>query len=95
MAQFVYIMASRPCGAIYIGSTGNLRQRVEQHRCGLPGSHTDRYNIRTLVWFEEYPDRRSAFTREQQMKEWQRSWKVRLIVEANPQWRDVTGEIPY
>lgn len=95
MAQFVYIMASRPCGAIYIGPTGNLRQRVEQHRCGLPGSHTDRYNIRTLVWFEEHPDRLSALSRERQMKEWQRNWKVRLIVEVNPLWRDVTGDIPY
>lgn len=95
MAQFVYIMASRPCGAIYIGSTGNLRQRVEQHRCGLPGSHTDRYNIRTLVWFEVHPDRLSALSLERQMKEWQRNWKVRLIVEVNPQWRDVTGDIPY
>ncbi len=94
MRHFVYIMASRPCGAIYIGSTGNLRQRVELHRSGLKGSHTDRYNIRQLVWFEEHSDRASAFTRERQMKEWQRNWKVRLIVEVNPMWRDMTGEIP-
>ena len=94
MPHYVYIMASRPCGAIYIGSTANLRSRVEQHRSGLPGSHTDRYNIRHLVWFEEHPDRASAFRRERQMKEWQRNWKVRLIVEVNPGWRDVTAEIP-
>ena len=95
MAHFVYIMASRPCGAIYIGSTANLRARVELHRSGLKGSHTDRYNIRTLVWFEAHPDRISAFTRERQMKEWQRNWKVRLIVEVNPLWRDITSEIPF
>ena len=95
MLHFVYIMASRPCGAIYIGSTANLRALVEQHRSGLPGSHTARYNIRQLVWFEEHPDRVSAFTRERQMKEWQRNWKVRLIVEVNPEWRDVTADIPF
>jgi putative endonuclease len=95
MRFFVYIMASRPCGAIYIGSTGDLRARVEQHRTGLKGSHTDRYNIRTLVWFEEHADRVAAFARERQMKEWQRAWKVKLITGANPQWKDVTVDIPY
>jgi putative endonuclease len=95
MPHFVYIMASRPMGALYIGSTGNLRQRVEQHRSGLQGSHTDRYNIRRLVWFEEHPDRNSAFLRERQMKEWQRAWKVRLIMGVNSEWRDVTCEIPF
>ena len=95
MPHFVYIMASRPCGAIYIGATSNLRQRVEQHRSGLPGSHTDHYNIRQLVWFEEHADWISAFSRERQMKEWQRNWKVRLIVAVNPEWRDVTADIPY
>ena len=94
MQHFVYIMASRPCGAIYIRSTCDLRRRVEQHRSGLKGSHTDRYNIRQLVWFEAYPDFASAFTRERQMKEWQRSWKIKLIVAVNPEWRDVTTDIP-
>lgn len=95
MAHFVYIMASRPGGAIYIGSTNDLRRRVEQHRAGIPGSHTDRYNIRQLVWFETHPDFASAFARERQMKEWQRIRKVRLIVAVNPTWRDVTADIPY
>lgn len=95
MPHFTYIMASRPGGAIYVGSTGNLLQRVEQHRIGLPGSHTDRYNIRTLVWFEAHPGFAEAFRRERQIKEWQRAWKVRLINEVNPTWRDLSGEIPW
>lgn len=95
MQHFVYIMASRPYGAIYIGSTRDLRRRVNQHRTGIPGSHTHRYNIRTLVWFEAHPDFASAFSRERQMKEWQRSWKIREIVAVNPEWRDVTVDIPW
>ncbi len=94
VAHFVYIMASRPHGAIYIGSAADLRQRVEQHRSGFPGSHTARYRIRTLVWFEQHPDRNAAFTRERRMKEWQRHWKVRAIEAVNPQWRDVSSDIP-
>jgi putative endonuclease len=95
MQHFVYIMASRPYGAIYIGMARDLRRRVDQHRAGIPGSHTDRYNIRKLVWFEGHPNFAAAFTRERQMKEWQRAWKIRLIVAVNPEWRDVTVDIPW
>lgn len=95
MTHYVYILASRPGGAIYVGSTGDLRRRLEQHRSGIPGSHTARYNIRTLVWFEEHPDFASAFARERQLKNWQRPWKTALIAEVNPAWRDLSSEIPF
>ena len=93
MRQWVYIMASRPGGALYIGRTTNLRARVEAHRAGL-SVHTARYKIRTLVWFEAHDDFEASLRRERSLKRWRRGWKDALIAEANPEWRDVTGQIP-
>ncbi|MEM9009945.1 MAG: GIY-YIG nuclease family protein [Pseudomonadota bacterium] len=95
MAHFVYILASRPFGAIYIGATRDLRQRVEQHRAGAIPGHTARYNIRTLVWFERHETLDAALKREKQIKRWRRPWKDRLIAEHNPHWQDVSGDIPF
>ncbi len=93
MAQFVYIMASRPCGAIYIGRTVNLAARVEAHRAGL-SVHTAKYKIRTLVWFELHEDFSVSLQRERAIKRWPRAWKNVLIAEHNPHWQDVTAHIP-
>ncbi len=94
MPYWTYILASRPHGAIYIGSTNDLRRRVEQHRSGAVPGHTARYRIRTLVWFEEHPGYAEALARERLLKRWRRAWKNDLIEEANPQWQDVTAWIP-
>ena len=93
MAHFVYMMASRPAGAIYLGRSQNLRVRVEAHRAGL-SEHTAKYKIKTLVWFEEHPDFESSLRRERAMKRWQRNWKIQLITEFNPNWKDMTHAIP-
>ncbi|MDP2084372.1 MAG: GIY-YIG nuclease family protein [Gemmobacter sp.] len=93
MAQYVYIMASRPGGAIHIGRTGNLAARVEAHRAGL-SAHTAKYKIRTLVWFEVHEDFANSLQRERAIKRWPRVWKNALIAEHNPHWRDVTALIP-
>ncbi|NNE51301.1 MAG: GIY-YIG nuclease family protein [Sulfitobacter sp.] len=93
MAHFVYIMASRPGGALYTGRSTNLRQRVEAHRAGL-SVHTAKYNIKTLVWFEEQADFEHSLKRERGIKRWRRSWKLHLVSQANPEWRDVTHQIP-
>jgi putative endonuclease len=93
MAQWVYIMASRPGGALYVGRTGNLRARVEAHRAGLSG-HTARYRIRTLVWFEEHQDFQASLRRERSLKRWRRAWKDQLICDANPEWKDITHLVP-
>ncbi|WP_425099003.1 GIY-YIG nuclease family protein [Tropicibacter sp. S64] len=93
MAHFVYILASRPGGAIYIGRSHDLRARVEAHRAGL-SVHTSKYNIRTLVWFEEHPDFESSLRRERSMKGWRRAWKIQLITQFNPNWMDMTHAIP-
>ena len=93
MAHYVYIMASRPGGAIYVGRTANLASRVEAHRAGL-SRHTARYRIRTLVWFESHEDFAESLRRERAIKRWPRAWKNALIFERNPDWQDITAHIP-
>jgi len=95
MAHFVYIMASRPFGAIYTGRTTNLRQRVEVHRSGTVAGHTQKYRIRTLVWFEMHESFEESLLRERRLKRWRRAWKDHLISEHNPHWRDMTYRIPF
>lgn len=94
MPYYVYILASRPGGAIYVGSTGDLRKRVEQHRSKAIPGHTARYNIRSLVWFETHDTYWAAAEREKLIKRWRRVWKDDLIMAANPQWQDITAQIP-
>ena len=93
MAHFVYIMASRPGGALYTGRARDLRRRIEAHRAGL-SEHTAKYKIRTLVWFEAHEDFETSLRRERSIKRWRRDWKVALITSGNPGWRDVTAHIP-
>ena len=93
MVHHVYIMASRPCGAIYVGRTANLHARVDAHRAGL-SAHTAKYAIRTLVWFEAHEDFEARLRRERAVKRWPRAWKNALIAERNPNWQDVTAHVP-
>jgi putative endonuclease len=90
---YVYILASRPGGAIYIGVSSNLIRRVYEHRNGLLEGHTKRYRIHQLVYFEIYATAYDAIQREKNMKHWPRAWKTRLIVQSNPTWRDLYDEI--
>ena len=89
----VYILASQRNGTLYVGVTSNLVQRVWQHkeRC-VPGFTMD-YGVKALVWFEQHDCAESAITREKQIKQWRRAWKIRLIEETNPYWNDLYGEI--
>ncbi|RNJ63289.1 MAG: GIY-YIG nuclease family protein [Porphyrobacter sp. IPPAS B-1204] len=86
---FVYIMASRRNGTIYIGVTTDLAKRVWEHREGLIEGFTKKYGCKTLVWFERHDTIEAAITREKQMKEWRRAWKLRRIEEMNPDWNDL------
>ena len=88
-AGFVYIMANRKNGTIYLGVTSDLPKRVCEPREGLVGGFTKRYGCKSLVWFEAYEDLQEARRRELQMKEWKRTWKVRLIEETNLEWNDL------
>lgn len=93
MTHFVYMMASRPGGALYTGRSNNLRNRVEAHRAGL-SRHTEKYNIKTLVWFEAHATFETSMARERSIKRWRRAWKTDLIMQANPDWQDITHLIP-
>jgi putative endonuclease len=94
MKQFyVYILASRPGGAIYIGVTNDLVRRVYEHKNKLIKGFTERYSIDKLVYFEVYDSPTTAIQREKNMKHWPRSWKTKLIAQSNPTWRDVYEEI--
>jgi putative endonuclease len=89
MTYWVYILASKPGGSLYIGVTNNLVRRVCEHREGLADGFTKRYGIKTLVYFEAY----AALQREKNIKHWSREWKIDLIVAGNPDWKDLYEEI--
>jgi putative endonuclease len=93
MAYYVYILASRRDGAIYLGVTNDLIRRIYEHRVKAVRSFTSKYNISRLVWFEIYDDPISAISREKELKKWKRAWKVQLIEAKNPLWEDLYDEI--
>jgi putative endonuclease len=88
-AGFVYIMANRKNGTIYIGVTSDLVKRVWEHREGVIRGFTRRYKCKLLVWYEAYEDLQEARQRELRMKEWKRAWKIKLIEEENLDWDDL------
>ena len=83
------MMASRPGGALYLGVTSDLVQRIWQHKSGLAESHASHYNITDLVWYEVHDTMYDAIAREKALKRWKRAWKLRLIAQTNPTWRDL------
>jgi putative endonuclease len=90
---YVYILASRPGGALYVGVTNNLIRRVYEHKNKIVAGHTKRYRIDRLVYFEIYETAYDAIQREKNIKHWPRVWKTRLIAKENAAWRDLYGEI--
>ena len=93
MTYWVYILANKPGGTLYVGVTNNLIRRVYEHREGLADGFTKRYGIRTLVYFEAHEAIAVALQREKNIKHWSREWKIDLIVASNPEWRDLYEEI--
>lgn len=86
---YIYIMASKKNGVLYIGVTNNLLKRVFEHREGSVEGFTKRYWVKHLVYFEQTESIESAIAREKQLKKWKRNWKVRLIEKDNPNWSDL------
>jgi len=86
---WVYILASKIGGTLYIGVTSDLVRRVFEHRSEVVHGFTKRYGVHRLVYFEQFSDVESAIRREKRLKKWNRAWKVRLIEEANPNWDDL------
>lgn len=91
--SYVYMLASRPYGTLYIGVTSDLIKRVWQHREATIASFTKHYGVKLLVWYEVHTDITQAITREKQLKRWNRNWKVNLIQSINPAWRDIYSDI--
>jgi len=89
LAFYVYIVASERNGTIYIGMTDDLARRIWEHREKINPGFTAKYGCDKLVWYELHETREIAFTRERQLKEWRRSWKLMLIEADNPTWRDL------
>ena len=90
---YVYILASRPGGALYVGVTSNLVRRVYEHRNKMIAGHTKSYRIDRLVYFEIYDTAYQAIQREKNIKHWPRVWKTRLIAKENDTWRDLYDDI--
>ncbi len=82
----VYMLASKHNGTLYIGVTGNLLLRIEQHKARTVAGFTHRYGVDRLVWFERHRDIHEAIAREKQLKGWNRAWKIKLIEAGNPDW---------
>lgn len=93
MAGFVYILANRKHGTLYIGVTNNIVRRIHQHRTNATGGFTSRYETHKLVYFEEHETVPLAIAREKQLKKWKRDWKLRLIEDTNPEWVDLFNGI--
>jgi len=86
---WVYILASRYRGTLYIGATADIARRSWQHREGIGSGFTKRYEVHRLVYAEEYPTIAEAIAREKALKKWRRDWKIELVEKANPDWDDL------
>jgi putative endonuclease len=89
----VYILASKRNGTLYIGVTSNLVQRIWQHRNDLAPGFTQKYQVHRLVYFEMHEDMEQAIIREKRLKKWNRSWKLKLVEAANPEWIDLWEQV--
>jgi putative endonuclease len=90
---YVYILASRIGGTLYIGVTNDLVRRVAEHRLKMVKGFTTKYEVDRLIYFEQFDDAENAIKREKQLKKYNRAWKIRLIEELNPNWDDLYPSI--
>jgi putative endonuclease len=90
---YVYLLASKPHGTLYVGVTSNLAKRVFEHKSKAVPGFTARYGVDALVWFEAHDSVEAAIRREKQIKEWRREWKFNLIERDNPHWTDLYRDL--
>ncbi len=90
---YVYILASKRRGTLYIGVTNDLIRRIYEHKNGLAEGFTKRYKVYNLVYYQQCEDIESVIQREKQLKAWHREWKIRLIEETNPMWKDLSSNL--
>ncbi|MBR0954572.1 GIY-YIG nuclease family protein [Bradyrhizobium canariense] len=93
MLYFVYILASQRNGTLYVGVTNDLARRMTEHKAKLISGFTRQYGVTLLVYFETFESVLEARAREHSLKRWRRAWKLKLIEELNPDWRDLTDEL--
>ena len=92
---YVYILASRYRGTIYVGVSNDIARRVGEHKSGAVKGFTRRYKVKRLVYFEAYDSILEARARERVLKRWRREWKFDLIEKLNPDWRDLSGDLSF
>lgn len=92
MDYYVYILASKKNGTLYIGVTNNVIRRMYEHKEGKVKGFTKRYSVDRLVYFESTPEIQVAIAREKQLKNWKREWKIVLIEKENPNWNDLSAD---
>ena len=92
---YVYILASRYRGTIYVGVSNDITRRVGEHKSGAVKGFTQRYKVNRLVYFEAYDSILEARARERALKRWRRQWKFDLIEKDNPNWRDLSGDLAF
>ncbi|MEO0883045.1 MAG: GIY-YIG nuclease family protein [Pseudomonadota bacterium] len=93
MDFYTYLLASQKNGTLYAGHTDDISHRIHEHKEGRGAAFTKKYNVTRLVWYERHETREGAKTREYQIKAWKRAWKIRLIEDNNPDWRDLYLEL--
>jgi len=89
---YIYILASKKNGTLYIGMTNDLVRRIFEHKSGSIEGFTKKYSVDKLVYFESTTDVNEAIAREKRLKKWKRQWKIDLIENSNPDWRDLSDE---
>ncbi len=89
----VYLLASKRIGTLYTGVTSNLVKRIWEHKNHIVEGFTNKYGVNTLVWYEVHETMESAIRREKAIKNWKRAWKIKVIEEMNPQWRDLYDDL--
>ena len=90
---YIYILASKFNGTLYIGVTNNLIKRIYEHKNNIADGFTKKYAIHNLVYYESYDSIENAIIREKQLKKWNRAWKINLIEKLNPKWKDLYIEL--
>jgi putative endonuclease len=90
---YVYLLASKKNGTLYVGFTSDLIKRVWSHKNKCADGFTLKYGVDKLMWYESTPDRNAALYREKQIKKWNRQWKIELIQKENPNWKDLYEDI--
>jgi len=90
---YVYILASKKNGTLYIGITSDLIKRIFEHKQGLVEGFTKKYNVKKLVYYEKTDSVEEAIKQEKRLRKWKRNWKIELIEKRNPEWSDLYYEL--